>query len=597
MKVLCIGFYGHGNAGDEAIARCLDRYLRQPFKNVDLHFSTEMSSPEAMAVNKSNPFYTERNLISVYDLETIQTPDIVIVGGGDLSALYGLQQVAMAKESSRASMVARIGTSAKDDFLKGGEKSVALTKAALESFDHISVRDRASHDVLGAMGIQAHTGADLAIDMLADQEIELPKKPYGVLVVREVRKDDAQRQLDIAKSVYAAMSRELQTVVIVPFCEADERFAAHVSKVCHDQPPVSGMWRFPGRLQWLIQNSEYLVSVGRLHPVVFAIGARRPCYAVTYPWLTGYDKINGTMHHAGLGHRVADWGIPPAEIGAKVHDAIRTRHTDQETLNIYSGYLKGLMLESLCPVLGAMGAQHGLGIERGMRAGEFKVDDYDESYYFGSRVFRQPHGEFMVYHPSRGDWEGWLVVRDLIIEKMKPNTLLDVGCARGWFLMRMIEAGVKAQGIDMSTAAWSNAVPGMQQYMKVGTTKDLSHRRFDVLTVFDVMEHIFEEDLPEAIESLKQAAGRYIVFNICAAPDDEDSHTIRKGKPVPNEMEWLAVSGHVTIRYRSWWKAKLEDEDWESDEEMTDAWFSHPRFSFPSWQRHNMIILKRRKAS
>jgi polysaccharide pyruvyl transferase WcaK-like protein len=317
MKVLCIGFYGHGNAGDEAIARCLDRYLRQPFKNVDLHFSTEMSSPEAAAVNKSNPFYTERNLISVYDLETVQTPDIVIVGGGDLSALYGLQQVAMAKESSRASMVARIGTSAKDDFLKGGEKSVSLTKAALEAFDHISVRDRASHDVLGAMGIKAHTGADLALDMITDQEVELPKKPYGVLVVREVRRDDAQRQLDIAKSVYAAMSRELQTVAIVPFCEADERFATHVSKVCHDQPPVAGLWRFPERLQWLIQNSEYLVSVGRLHPVVFSIGARRPCYAVTYPWLTGYDKINGTMHHAGLGHRVADWGIPPAEIGAR----------------------------------------------------------------------------------------------------------------------------------------------------------------------------------------------------------------------------------------------------------------------------------------
>jgi len=58
------------------------------------------------------------------------------------------------------------------------------------------------------------------------------------------------------------------------------------------------------------------------------------------------------------------------------------------------------MLESLCPVLTAMGAQHGLGIERGMKAGEFKVDDYDDSYYFGARVFRQPHGEFMVYHPT-----------------------------------------------------------------------------------------------------------------------------------------------------------------------------------------------------
>jgi len=162
----------------------------------------------------------------------------------------------------------------------------------------------------------------------------------------------------------------------------------------------------------------------------------------------------------------------------------------------------------------------------------------------------------------RGDWGEWDVIRDLIVQKMKPNSLLDVGCGRGWFLKRMIEADVKAQGIDMSAAAWSSSAPGMQQHMKVGSTKDLSHRRFDVLTVFDVMEHIFEDDLDEAIEALKQAAGRYIIFNICAAPDDENSFTIKKGEPIPSELEWLAVSGHVTIRYRSWWKARLEDEDW-----------------------------------
>lgn len=597
MKVLCIGFYGHGNAGDEAIARCLDRYLSQPFGNVEMSFSTEMASGDASAVNGKNPFYAKRNIISVYDLETVQEPDIVVVGGGDLSALYGLQQVAMAKQGSRASMVARIGTSAKDDFLKGGEKSVALIKAALGAFDFISVRDRSSFDVLGAMGLKPHIGADLAIDMQADKDVALPNKPYGVLVVREVRRDDADRQVAVARNIFAAMTKELQSIVIVPFCLADERFSKHVAKECNDAAVMKGVWKEPAKLQWVIGNADYVVSAGRLHPLVFAVGARRPCYAVTYPWLNGYDKINGFMHHAGLGHRVADWGIPAPEIGAKVHDSVRTRHADQEPLNVYSGYLKGLMLESICPILTAMGAQHGLGIERGMKAGEFQVDDYDDSYYFGARVFRQPYGEFMVYHPSRGDWEQWKVIRDLILQKIKPNSLLDVGCGRGWFLKSMIEGGVKAQGIDVSAAAWADCAPGMQQHMKVGSTKDLSHRRFDVLTVFDVMEHIFEDDLPDAIEALKQAAGKYIIFNICAAPDDEDSHTIKKGEPIPQELEWLAVSGHVTIRYRSWWKAKLEDEDWESDEEMTDEWFADNRFAFQSWRRHNMIIMRRRRAA
>jgi len=596
MKVLCIGFYGHGNAGDEATARCLDKYLHQPFDNVEMGFSTEMSYGEAQRVNGANKFYAERPIISVYDLESIQSPDVVIVGGGDLSGIYGLQQVLKAKESGRSVIVARIGTSAKDDFFKGGKKAVNLVKASLETFDHISVRDKASFDVLGAMGIKAHLGADLAIDMAEDRQYSPPKKPYAVMVVREVRKEDADRQLRIAKSVYDAMKREFESVIILPFCRADEVFSEHVSKLCNNALVLKDIWVDPSKLKWVISNSKYVVSVGRLHPLVFAVGSRRPCYAVTYPWLNGYDKVNGMMHHAGLGHRVSDWGADPAEIGARLHDAVRMAHADREIVNVYSGHLKGLMLQSLCPILTAMGAQHGLGIERGMKAGQFEVTDYDDSYYFGARLFRQSSGEIMVYHPSRGDWEGWDLIKDLIMEKMSPSSLLDVGCGRGWFLKRMIDSDVQAQGIDMSAAAWRDCAPKMQQHIKIGDLGDVKHRRFDVVTSFDVMEHIFEEDIPSAIEALKESAGKYIVFNICAAPDDQEAHTIKKGEPIPNDMEWLAVSGHTTIRHRAWWKARLEDKDWESDEEMTDSWFNHPKFKFSSWARHNVIILRRRRA-
>jgi hypothetical protein len=451
--------------------------------------------------------------------------------------------------------------------------------------------------VLGALGVKCHTGADLAIDMADDRDIELPSKPYAVLVVREVRKNDVERQLEIAKQADAALYREMRDVIIVPFCAADEAFSRHVAKVCNDSPVANGVWKNPEKLQWLIANAEYVVSLGRLHPLVFALGARRPCFGVTYPWLTGYDKINGFMHHSALGHRAVDWGLPPGEIGAKIHDAVRARQSDKEIINVYSGYMKGLALESLCPIWTAMGAEHGLGIERGMKSSEFRVDDYDDTYFFGARVFRQPNGEFTVYHPTRGDWGEWDIIRDLIVTTMKPDSLIDIGCGRGWFLKRMVDAKVKAQGIDMSAAAWAECAPGMQEHIKVGRVNEVSHRRFDVVTAFDVMEHIYLEDLDEAVAAMKQAAGKYIVMNICAARDDEDVFTIKKGEPVPPELEWLAVSGHVTIRHRSWWKNRLEDEDWESDEDMTDTWFKDSRFKFPSWQRHNIVILKRRSAA
>jgi polysaccharide pyruvyl transferase WcaK-like protein len=596
MKILCCGFYGHGNAGDEAIAHALDFYLRRPFENVGLAFSSEMSSEDAMATMRQSAFYRDRNLVSIYDLETIREPDIFIVGGGDLSASYGMQQAAVARESSRCKLLARIGTSAKDDFLRGGPKSINLVKATLGLFDYLSVRDRSSFDVLAALQLKSHCGADLGLDIGLDSEVELPKSRYVAVVVREVRDKDRERQIAIAKTVIESVRREFEDdFVLVPFCIADQMFAKEVSTACNDAKMFVAAGFDPHKLAYVMAKAEYVVSIGRLHPLVFAIGNRVPCFAVTYPWLNGYDKIAGCMHHSGLGHRVVDWGMAPEEIGAKAHDAIRSRGADKETLNIYSGYLKGLMLESLCPVWSAMGAGHGLGLERGMKAGEFQVDDYDESYYFGSRVFKAGN-EFRIYHPTRGDWEGWDVIKDIILRTMKPETLMDAGCGRGWFLQRMLRSGIKADGIDTSRAAFSTCAPGTAEHFKVGSFKDLAHRRFDVVTAFDVMEHVYEEDLDEVIGILKSCAGKHIVMNICCAPDNENPFTIPKGKPIPESLEWLAVSGHVTIRHRSWWKAKLEDEHWKVDENMCDGWFSDVRFKFPSWQRHNLVILSRKRA-
>jgi hypothetical protein len=311
--------------------------------------------------------------------------------------------------------------------------------------------------------------------------------------------------------------------------------------------------------------------------------------------MSGYDKISGFMQHSGLGLRVADWGLPPEEIRALAHDAIRKRHEDKEIVNVYSGYLKGVMLESLCPVWAAMEAEHGLGLERGLRKGEFRVDDYDESYFFGARVFKAGP-EFRVYHPTRGDWAGWDVIRRLIVTTLQPKSLVDMGCGRGWFLKRMLEANVKAEGIDGSRAAWEEAAPGIKEHIKVGSFADLQHRRFDVVTAFDVMEHVFEDDIKAVVDIMKAAAGKYIVLNICCASDEEKPYTIAQGKPIPEGLEWLAVSGHVTIRHRTWWKARLEDDDWRVDENLCDKWFADAEFEFNSWQRHNVIILSRKQA-
>jgi|GEM_PF-2317725 len=595
MKIICIGFYGHGNAGDEAMARAFDEYLRAPFENVDVHFSTEVTPDHAVKIAKQNPFYKERALRSVHDTECMREYDVVIVGGGNLPATWGISQVLKARESGRARFIARLGTSANDDFISGGDKAVNFVKSTLNLFDFVSVRDRSSYEILSSMELNAHMGADLAINFPIVESGDPIGTPYAALVVREVREDDVDRQVGVARAVVEAVKKEIPNIIVLPFCEKDEKFARNVL-AANNVKVMTDAWRDPGLLQWVIRGAEHLTSVGRLHPLVFSVNARTPCCAVTYPWLTGYDKINAFMHHSGLGHRVADWGLPPGEIAEVVSHSIQSRLADRETLIVYGGHLKGLMLESLCPIWEVMGAEHGLGLERGLRKGQFDVVDYDDSYYYGARVYKAGQ-EFRIYHPTRGDWHGWDTIRDLVVGTMQPKTLIDVGCGRGWFIKRMHDSGIQAEGVDMSHAAWSDAAPGMKEFIKVGTLKDVGHRTYDVLTGFDVMEHIYEEDLHEAIRVMKNAAGRFIVLNICAAPDNEDEHAIAKGKPVPEDKEWLAVSGHVNVRHRGWWKQVLEDENWEFDEDMCEQWRQSPSFNFDSWQQHNLVILRRKSAS
>ena len=98
MNILCIGFYGHGNVGDEAIARSWDRYLVRPFDNTFIRYATEASNDSLARVNAENPFYAQnRNIFSINDTEAVSHFDIIIVGGGQLSPVYGVPMLFRAK--------------------------------------------------------------------------------------------------------------------------------------------------------------------------------------------------------------------------------------------------------------------------------------------------------------------------------------------------------------------------------------------------------------------------------------------------------------------------------------------------------------------
>jgi 2-polyprenyl-3-methyl-5-hydroxy-6-metoxy-1,4-benzoquinol methylase len=79
------------------------------------------------------------------------------------------------------------------------------------------------------------------------------------------------------------------------------------------------------------------------------------------------------------------------------------------------------------------------------------------------------------------------------IKKIKPNgTLLDVGCAMGFFIEIANKAGFNTYGFDPSEYAIGEVNQNISNKVKVGTIDSVTYpkKKFDVITLFDVFEHL-----------------------------------------------------------------------------------------------------------
>ena len=102
----------------------------------------------------------------------------------------------------------------------------------------------------------------------------------------------------------------------------------------------------------------------------------------------------------------------------------------------------------------------------------------------------------------------YLIFRKLTIrwkfKLIKPsltfNKLLDVGCGTGHFLHHCKQAGVDAYGVEPSAEA--RHVASKQNLDVVETIQALPAVKFDVITLWHVLEHIY--DLKKTIEHLKE---------------------------------------------------------------------------------------------
>lgn len=122
-----------------------------------------------------------------------------------------------------------------------------------------------------------------------------------------------------------------------------------------------------------------------------------------------------------------------------------------------------------------------------------------------------------------------------LLAKWKPTSLLDVGCGWNEFVrqVRGTIPGLPATGIDF-------ACPGAD----VIATADhlpLLDKEVDVLTAFDVMEHIAPADVDTVLAEMARVSQRFI-FSISY---------------VSSVNKWRGETLHPTVRPESWWMTRL----------------------------------------
>jgi len=154
----------------------------------------------------------------------------------------------------------------------------------------------------------------------------------------------------------------------------------------------------------------------------------------------------------------------------------------------------------------------------------------------------------------------------VFIEKhlMKEGKLLDVGCSFGFFVLEMRNHGWEAFGIDTSEYALEMSPERIKPFLVRTSVVEmkLPEDEFDVVTAFDVLEHLYIEEILEAVKRISKVCRKYIL--------------IRLPVQSPYQEVWLTDisfkvfdKGHISIYPYPFWVRRFEEVG------KFERWFAH----------------------
>lgn len=198
---------------------------------------------------------------------------------------------------------------------------------------------------------------------------------------------------------------------------------------------------------------------------------------------------------------------------------------------------------------------------------------YDRTYFDGGK------GEYRGYttnYFSRAFSYLSNIYRALSIKLfLHPKRVLDVGCGTGRMVFLLRRLGIDAHGLEISKYVISRAGSTTQ---KVITHGDILHLpfeddSFDLVTTFDVLEHIPTSEIPQAVSECNRVSRHRVLHKI---------YTV--------ENSWIKnVHGsdlsHISVYGRRWWEKLFKEHEYKLSKIV------YPRL--PYWME-SLFILDRK---
>jgi len=247
---------------------------------------------------------------------------------------------------------------------------------------------------------------------------------------------------------------------------------------------------------------------------------------------------------------------------------------------------------------------------------EFTANYYNMSYFVtvNGKKFKREDGTecSWSYANPEGEWYGCAPICKVwkeIFSLSGNSKSLDVGCGRGTFVTYLRDIGIRAEGFDFSGWAVQNPYKRCNRDWLKNFDATLKwpyqDNSFDLVTVLDLFEHIYDVDIDFVIEEMFRVSRKFIFLQIATIGGGSGSmihngsYILQRGQEVPLRLQGMAVAGHVTVQTKDWWIDRLRKNMDNSNtfrhrNDLVNEFVKKvPSDVISNWTKNTLLVLER----